>query len=179
MRKQYKVEVICQWCNKNFEVYIKKQLNNRGKFCSKSCWCASRPGNIRMSICHPERKHRSKGLCEECYQLAYNRSEESLSRKREASWKQMGIIFTVKEYNDMLFLQNGCCKICNKLPKSGSINLAVDHNHDTGKIRGLLCLYCNRNLIGQNSLETFYRASQYLEQDINKVDYYNYNESLI
>lgn len=40
--------------------------------------------------------------------------------------------------------QNGLCKICAKPP--GIKGLAVDHNHSTGKVRGLLCYKCNASL---------------------------------
>jgi hypothetical protein len=45
----------------------------------------------------------------------------------------------------MLANQNGVCKICNKPCKSGK-SLAVDHCHETGRVRGLLCAKCNTNL---------------------------------
>jgi hypothetical protein len=46
-------------------------------------------------------------------------------------------------YEDMLSRQEGMCAICTSLegPK-----LTVDHNHKTGKIRGLLCDNCNKGL---------------------------------
>jgi len=50
---------------------------------------------------------------------------------------------TLKDYRDMLKKQNYRCAIC-KLPNSYfKKSLAVDHNHKTGKIRGLLCQLCN------------------------------------
>lgn len=52
---------------------------------------------------------------------------------------------TVEEYNNMFDFQEGKCAIC-KLPQSKSLH--VDHNHATGKIRGLLCQKCNHG-IGQ------------------------------
>ena len=47
----------------------------------------------------------------------------------------------IDTYNDMLKKQLGVCAICKKPP--GKIRLGVDHNHATGKIRGLLCASCN------------------------------------
>jgi hypothetical protein len=48
-------------------------------------------------------------------------------------------------YQKMLAAQNGCCAICQKEPpKNGRTKrLHVDHCHDTGEIRGLLCHGCN------------------------------------
>ncbi len=47
-------------------------------------------------------------------------------------------------YKTLLEQQNGCCAIC-KTPE-GEVRLAIDHCHDTGKVRGLLCSPCNTGL---------------------------------
>ena len=49
------------------------------------------------------------------------------------------------EYDRLLTLQRNVCRICMK-PCSTGKRLAVDHDHKTGKIRGLLCRRCNRGL---------------------------------
>lgn len=49
------------------------------------------------------------------------------------------------EYDRLLEVQNGVCRIC-KLPCSTGKRLAVDHDHVTRKVRGLLCRRCNRGL---------------------------------
>lgn len=76
---------------------------------------------------------------------------------------------SLDEYTEMLNFQGGVCKICKK-PESGVnhtgryFNLAVDHCHETGKIRGLLCNKCNRGLgLFQDNLELFKEAVDYLE----------------
>jgi hypothetical protein len=48
---------------------------------------------------------------------------------------------TKTEYDNMFSLQNGVCAICGNT--GGKKRLCVDHNHITGKIRGLLCDGCN------------------------------------
>lgn len=47
------------------------------------------------------------------------------------------------EYDRKLEMQGGVCMICGQ---ADSKRLAVDHNHTTGKVRGLLCSNCNRAL---------------------------------
>jgi hypothetical protein len=48
------------------------------------------------------------------------------------------------EYDDMVDAQNGKCKICGSMPTTKP--LSVDHDHETGEIRGLLCNHCNTML---------------------------------
>ncbi len=56
---------------------------------------------------------------------------------------------TTEQYNNMVKLQNNLCAICGKPQSKFQKNsntirsLAVDHNHITGKVRGLLCTSCN------------------------------------
>ena len=64
-------------------------------------------------------------------------------------------------YLELLKRQNGRCAICLDLPNS--IRLAVDHNHATSEIRGLLCGRCNRAIsIWRENPAMFERASIYL-----------------
>ena len=52
---------------------------------------------------------------------------------------------TVEQYDAMLANQAGGCGICGK-PLRSDISLHVDHDHETGRIRGLLCFTCNNAL---------------------------------
>lgn len=53
--------------------------------------------------------------------------------------KRYGI--TVAQYNELILKQNGVCAICKT--EGNKQSLSVDHSHETGKIRGLLCHNCN------------------------------------
>lgn len=75
------------------------------------------------------------------------------------------------EFNVLLEKQNNLCAICKKpessVHQSGILKkLSVDHDHKTGKIRGLLCYNCNRG-IGhlQDNLEILNNAIAYLEKN--------------
>jgi Recombination endonuclease VII len=66
---------------------------------------------------------------------------------------QYGI--TVAEFEELLEAQDGRCAICRELPKDPESSasrhhadrvLNVDHNHETSRVRGLLCAQCNRAL---------------------------------
>lgn len=68
---------------------------------------------------------------------------------------------TQQEYDEILFKQDHCCAICKKV----SINkkLSIDHNHETGKIRGLLCTSCNMGLgYFKDNIQLLMRAINYL-----------------
>ena len=51
---------------------------------------------------------------------------------------------TEAEYDALLSTQGGVCALCGKKP--GRVRLAVDHDHVTGQVRGLLHVRCNRAL---------------------------------
>jgi len=67
----------------------------------------------------------------------------------------------LKEYRLMEAAQNSTCAIC-KCPAKGKRPLAVDHNHATGKVRGLLCYGCNRALHVLENLPLLEKAKAYL-----------------
>lgn len=94
---------------------------------------------------------------------AYNKAhpEWYAIHKRHAERKiRYGI--TKEQYEALLVCQNNLCAIC-KEPSDKS--LCVDHDHKTGKIRGLLCFDCNRALgcIGDSS-ESAFRMFEYLKE---------------
>ena len=53
---------------------------------------------------------------------------------------------TLKEYEILLAKQNNGCAICTASTGSNGKRLSVDHNHQTGEVRGLLCDDCNIGL---------------------------------
>jgi hypothetical protein len=62
---------------------------------------------------------------------------------RENTWKARGININYERYQQKVILQMNKCAICHKETKR---SLDVDHDHITGKIRGLLCRNCNGHL---------------------------------
>lgn len=69
---------------------------------------------------------------------------------------------SLADYDQMLTAQDGVCAICHKACKSGR-ELAVDHDHETGEVRALLCMNCNR-AIGwlQDDPDLLMKATDYL-----------------
>jgi len=85
--------------------------------------------------------------CKECQHLKnreYSKknktkiSKQTIIHRRQ---KQHGV--SEEDYNAMVLLQNNLCAICNK-PSHRTLHL--DHDHKTGKVRGLLCYACNTGI---------------------------------
>jgi hypothetical protein len=77
---------------------------------------------------------------------------------------------SIDHYKQMLLAQNGVCAICERpetLVKRGKIiSLSVDHDHETGTIRGLLCNTCNRGLgLFCDDVGYLESAKQYLQRN--------------
>ena len=94
--------------------------------------------------------------------------ERNYDKVRGAELKKtFGI--TLDQYNQMHAAQSGVCDICKK-PETATRNgkvkwLAVDHHHETGKIRGLLCYHCN-TAIGkfEENIDAMESAIAYLKK---------------
>ena len=73
---------------------------------------------------------------------------------------------TAEQFDEILCEQGGCCAICKREPEVACPQrpfLVIDHDHQTNKIRGLLCGTCNTGLgmFGDN-WERIYDAGKYL-----------------
>lgn len=84
--------------------------------------------------------------CQAEYQKGYRRVIRGAIQRRYSLKKHYGI--TVEQYNEMFSAQSGKCAICDThatdLPSPGI--LCVDHDHDTGVVRALLCGLCNKGI---------------------------------
>ena len=91
---------------------------------------------------------------------AYERERRASSGHRERQLKsRYGI--TVAQFNAMVEQQNGLCACCKQRRP-----VDVDHCHDTGKVRGLLCRACNLGLgLFKDSIEGLQHAIEYLRKE--------------
>lgn len=101
--------------------------------------------------------------CKVC-RSAKHREDYDPERQRRAMTKfRYGI--SVDEVDRMRAQQNHCCAICgiHEDDSSGRGKLHIDHCHETGKVRGLLCSNCNTALGKfQDSEDVLLNAIQYL-----------------
>jgi hypothetical protein len=105
--------------------------------------------------------------CRSCNSAAHaeyarKRPRELLSQKRRSRFN-----LTLEEYQALLDAQGGVCAICGqpetKVQHGHVRQLSIDHNHETGEIRGLLCFACNMGLGSfKDSLESLSNAIDYL-----------------
>lgn len=71
---------------------------------------------------------------------------------------------SIEEYERLFEAQKGCCAICGRPQDEQKFRLAVDHCHETGVVRGLLCSPCNTGLGSlADSPELLRIAADYLE----------------
>lgn len=72
---------------------------------------------------------------------------------------------TLIQYEEMFNKQNGCCAICNVSEEKLTIRLHIDHNHKTGKVRGLLCKKCNSAIgLFDDNLDLLNKAINYINE---------------
>jgi hypothetical protein len=115
--------------------------------------CSSCKESLPLSAFTPGVVTRSRGRCQACAK-AY--SKEHYLRNREkylANMKKYNLMklygMTPEDYDSLLESQNGRCAICKAESgwvhrQSGGLKkLSVDHDHATGRVRGLLCDRCN------------------------------------
>ncbi len=105
-------------------------------------------------------------VCKKCRQtLAKEKYDTDIARVKTLK-DRFGL--SLEDYTEILRLQGGRCAICNSdnPRRQGTLNFLVDHDHETGKVRGLLCHPCNSGLgmFGDN-LEGVEAAAAYLRKN--------------
>lgn len=103
-------------------------------------------------------KFSDKKYCYRCTTAVRKDAQTKAHRARVS--KVYGI--PVDAYDALYVAQDGRCAICRRATGK-TRRLAVDHDHATGKVRGLLCRVCN-SMLGhaRDDIEFFLRAAAYL-----------------
>lgn len=113
------------------------------------------------------RRSRRNGVTSRCKACVAELDAERAARPYNAQRSRELLLatygLTEAEYSALLERQQGCCAICRS--PANDKRLCVDHCHDTGVVRGLLCSPCNRAIghLGDNAAG-LRRALAYLEQ---------------
>lgn len=135
--------------------------------------CGQQKPRTDFYVCRTERDGR-QAICSICQkEVTADRFKADPERVRLIRWKsyikhKYGMSWTeyTKWYND----QNGNCAICGdhyemRAPDRLHDGLHIDHNHETGLVRGMLCRGCNHGLGNmKDSVERLRNAIAYLEE---------------
>jgi hypothetical protein len=167
----------CIICNKDFTA------KGNSKTCSKECGKlnikkTSKVYCSRQDVVARRKEQESSGKWSSTREKYHSNPEnrqkktdrlhtiDGQRKNRESNWKWRGIKdMTVEKYNTMLSSQNNCCCICGRHMSEFKYNLAVDHDHSTGRARGLLCNNCNNGLGRfQDDIDILASAISYLQQ---------------
>jgi len=141
------MEKPCVKCGHSFlveEFYVDRtHKDGRSNECNE-CWSKRNAEN------HRRNKSKNNARCRTYYgenrehliDGARDRNMKNKDRIRAQRLKRdYGI--TKNDYDRMLKEQKECCAICGRHQSELRRSLSVDHNHETGKVRGLLCGLCN------------------------------------
>jgi hypothetical protein len=98
--------------------------------------------------------------CKDCCKFHYHTSGYTVRQRELALKKKYNL--TPEAYESMASLQEFSCAICG----DNTSKLHVDHNHTTGKVRGLLCNNCNRAIgLLKDDVQVLLKAAEYIEND--------------
>ncbi len=136
---RHKKMVTCPTCGTVFE--------GTKTYCSRQCQPKQEPTS--RDACKKCGKEMPGARCRFCYaeQVREKRKNGNgtIRRADRARNYRRKYGITIDDYDRMFQEQNGCCALCGR--KDAGTNrlahFAVDHCHETGKIRGLLCYPCN------------------------------------
>ena len=71
---------------------------------------------------------------------------------------------TKEQYDNLLQQQGGGCAICGRTEEPDGRKLSIDHDHNTGDVRGILCNNCNNGLGSfGDDIEGMHKAINYLQ----------------
>jgi hypothetical protein len=122
-----------------------------------------------------ERYQTTRRVCRGCVTLRnkQNRAarhwdgDVALMMRDQTLRRKYGV--SVAQYDEMLAKQGGGCAICRVAgdhPRNrGNGALHVDHDHKTGRVRGILCATCNTALGTYEAARSLGRFDQYLRED--------------
>ncbi len=115
-------------------------------------------------------KNNKSGLkteCKKCHNIRTKewrkRNKEKIINKAKIRNRRNKYNITNKQYNNILEKQNNRCAICGIHKSKLDKNFAVDHDHKTGEIQGLLCNACNLMLgCSKDNILILIKASKFL-----------------
>ena len=103
--------------------------------------------------------------CKECTVKRTTEYNKKNSKSVRSQYLKRNYGLTFEEFETMLSDQDNCCAVCGGKETYGRHKrFTVDHNHNTGKVRGLLCHRCNTAIgLVNEEIHTHKSMIEYLE----------------
>lgn len=150
----------------------------KNKICTK-CKCTKSVDSFH------KKKGKPRAMCKLCFNeyqrnFRLNNREKLLFDRRNAPSNsrtnrrirnlRYKYNITIEDYNKMFTVQNGKCFICDSPPEENDV-LCVDHCHESGNVRKLLCRKCNKALgLFNDDLNVIKKAFIYIQTHKNEVN---------
>lgn len=152
----------CRLCKLELETSEFYKTRNECKLCTNKANNERRNTTNYNTVYYAKNQDAMrKRRLENYYEDKKDPAKKLLWRSKQLEMKY-GI--TLEEYNKKLEQQDYRCAICLTDKPVGNGHLHVDHDHKTGKVRGLLCHHCNTSLGGfKDDLEIIGKAIEYLK----------------
>ena len=108
----------------------------------------------------------SSGECVRCNKQSRNQNRKKNARQGKRQWRSPVPAITREVFAAIETAQGNACAICKQPEKVREQRLTIDHCHNTGKFRGLLCNRCNRGIgLFMDSPERLKAALDYIENN--------------
>jgi hypothetical protein len=122
--------------------------------------------NNNCKDCVKEYNNKNKQQIKEYKSKYYLENKEHFAHKDRKNHLMRKYGVTQEWYDEQLKLQDGGCKICGtKDPGKGLKHFHVDHSHETGKVRGLLCHSCNVGIgLFKEDIKLIQKAIEYVNR---------------
>ncbi len=109
-----------------------------------------------------------QSYCKPCHRARVSAWRKTNRKERAEHWRRKDLKrrygITLEQWDEMYEAQGGCCAICGTTEPGGSGRFHVDHCHDSGNVRALLCSTCNAGLGSfKDNPELLQAAIEYLE----------------
>lgn len=149
----------CLYCSKDI-IKTRKDVKYCSRTCNVACWKKNNPERAKLIAQRYRDKHRKT-------RYSYNKEWYQKNKTYKKGYQKRNYLMvkynmTFEDKHRMYLKQEYKCKICNKVFIEKK--LCVDHDHKTGKVRGLLCGKCNIGLGKfKDNIKVLKSAIQYLK----------------
>jgi len=172
------MKIVCTKCKRELSIkWFSKDKTKKSGYHPHCKTCRRVYGSVWQKLVRkiPEVGDKWRKQNRESYSKHREKRRDEM-RKRTPEYKTSGVMkslygITLDQYNEMLKKQDGGCAICGKTETrknmwgTGICRLNIDHDHNTGEVRGLLCHSCNFGLGAFfDSAQLLSKAIEYLQK---------------